>query len=139
MKKTIIENFEKNENEIKVALLKEIKEEFENYKTSVLPLFLEDIGEYNELEELLFSINPLTQDKYCQLDGTAAPCGICYKDKELILTITGEGRNPDRDYVTLEEPTWSLSVGELYNLLLLLQHPTFKEIIENDCEEENEN
>lgn len=128
MEKTIIENFTKNENEIKVALLKEIKEAFEGYKTEEVLLFIENIGEYEELEELLLSINPLTQDKYCQIDGTATPCSICYKDEELILTITGEGRDPERDYMTLEEPTWSLSVEELYNLLLLLQHPTFKEI-----------
>lgn len=139
MNKTIIENFKNRENEIKVTLLKEIKEAFESYKTHNVLLYFDNIDEYEDLEELLYSINPLTLDKYCQIDGTTTPCSICYKDGELILTITGEGRNPEKDYVTLEEPTWSLSVGGLYNLLLLLQHPKFKEISENYCEDENEN
>lgn len=128
MDKTTIETFTKNENEIKVKLLNEIKEEFKSYNTNEVLLYLENVEEHEELENLLFSINPLTQDKYCQIDGTATPCFICYKDEKLILSITGECRDPERDYVTLEEPIWSLSVEGLYNLLLLLQHPQFKEL-----------
>ena len=93
--------------------MKEIKEAFESYKTHNVLLYFDNIDEYEDLEELLYSINPLTLDKYCQIDGTTTPCSICYKDGELILTITG--RYPVYDYVTLEKPTWSLSVEELYN------------------------
>ena len=138
MEKTIIENFTKKENEIKVALLKEIKEEFESYKKDEVLLYFENIEEYGDLEDLINRITPLTQDKYCQMDGTATPCSICNDDGELILTILGEGRDPEEDYVTLEEPTWGLTVEDLYNLLLLLQHPQFKGVFENCCEDENE-
>ncbi len=132
MEKTIIENFTKNENEIKVALLKEIKEVFESYKTKKVLLYTilenEEIEGFDELETMIHNVCPQIVNYYNQIDATALPHSICYKDDELILKLYGEYSNPNRDYITLAKPSYGLTVNGLYNILLLLQHPQFKEI-----------
>jgi hypothetical protein len=142
MEKTIIENFEKKENEIKVALLKEIKETFEGYKTEeVLFYTIFDNTKrdgFDELETMMYDVCPQIVNDDIQIDATALPYSICYEDDELILKVDGECSDPDRAYITLEEPSFGLTVNGLYIILLILQHPKFKGVFEKNMEDEDE-
>ena len=142
MKKTIIENFEKNENEIKVALLKEIRESFENYKTKEVLFYTifdyENIEGFDELERMMHDVCPQILNYNNLIDATALPHSICNENDELILRVYGNYSNPNIDYITLEKNSYGLTVNGLYNILLLLRHPTFKRIKKKLDKDENQ-
>lgn len=129
-----VENFKKQENELKIEILKEISKEFDKYnKESVL--FHPDC-EYEEDEELwgecidivVGSSSPLIMDRYRQIDGTAIPSYIKREDDDLRLYCSGESEYLEWVYVSLKKPSWELTVGDLYALLEILQHPLIKRI-----------
>lgn len=132
MKTQTINNFTKREKEIKVSLLSEIKVKFESYKSNTVVFYpvLEDeeIKGYYELVTLIHDVCPQITNEMGQIDATALPHSICYEDGELVLKVEGNSSTPDTDYITLEEPTYGLSVNGLYNLLLLIKHPSVKKI-----------
>lgn len=132
MKKSTIKSFLKRENGIKVALLSEIKEKFESYKKDEVVLHsildVQYIDGFDELEELMYNVNPLIADSHCQMDATAYPHSISYEGDELVLKVDGEASFPDKDFITLEMPTFGLSVDGLYNLLCILKHKSVRKI-----------
>ena len=130
--KKSIQSFLKKENEIKVSLLSEIKVKFESYKSNTVVFYpvLEDeeIKGYYELETLIHDVCPQIKNGIGQIDATALPHSICYEDGVLVLKVEGNTSTPDTDYITLEEPTYGLTVNGLYNLLLLIKHPSVKKL-----------
>lgn len=135
MNRNIISNFNKKENAIKVSLLNEIKNKFNTYKREKVifyPIFkdeeIEGLEGFDELEDIIHDVCPLVMNDYCQIDATALPHSITYEDDKLILRVDGECSNPNTDCITLEEPTYSLTVDGLYNLLLLIKHPSIKKL-----------
>ena len=126
-------NFESQKNELKNELINEIKKEFETYHTNLIIFCLDEDDEMydEEMGNMIFSINPYYRVDDFNVSATAFPVGIASIDDELYLSLSGEGLNPDEDKVRMDK---SLSIGELYNLLQILQSDTTRKYNRVDCE-----
>ena len=126
-------NYESQIIELKNELINEIKGEFETYHTNLIIFCLDEDDEmYDEqMGNMIFSINPYYPVDDFNVSATAFPVGIEKTDDELYLSLSGEGLNPDEDKVRMDK---SLTVGELYNLLQILQSETTKKYNRVDCE-----
>ena len=126
MEKTIIENFEKNEKEIKVALINEIKEELIKYGKKIT-FENEDEEIPEELEDKVYCINPIVPDRHCMIDISQHPIGIDSINNEIRVYVAGQySCGSDKEYYILDNNTFT--VYGLFGLLTFLQSPIVKEL-----------
>ncbi len=126
-------NFESQETELKNELINEIKKEFNTYHSDTVYFGMDEEDEMydEEMVDMIFYINPYYPIDDFSFSSTAFPVAIERKDDELYLRLSGEGLNPDEDKVRMNK---SLTVGELYNLLQILQSETTIKYNHVDCE-----
>lgn len=122
MDKKIIENFYKQEREIKATLLKEIKKEFDSYNKDIV------IVDNNEFQDYGFDYDILVQYYINVIDGADdywdLPESLSYENKELVLKIhKGSNSLINGDRIAICD----LSIEGLQNLLYILQDSTTKE------------
>ena len=130
--KSKVENFKKQENKLKIELLKEIRKEFDKYEKDVV-LFYPNC-DYEENEDLCDECRDLTcsfcspyiMDDNCQIDGTYSPYYIKKENNKFILYCINSFS--DTDYLILEKPSWELSVSDLSGLVEILKDPLIKQI-----------
>ena len=129
-----VKEFAKLENELKIELLKEIRKEFDSY--GKVTVYFHPNCEYDDNVELwdecidtVYPLcSPFIMDKHCQIDGTARADYMTLDEDGLKLHCVCETGIIDWMFVTLEKPSWELTVEDLGGLVELLQNPLIKQV-----------
>lgn len=126
-----VKNFENQEYELRFELLKEIRKEFDKYGKDKV-IFHPDESDKDLWEECdvitLDYCTPHIIDNDDWIDTTGRADYIILEDEELKLYCLGRSSYFNWQYISLNNPSWELTLDDLYGLIEIMKDPLIKQI-----------